>query len=104
MVFTETPVVEPPSEGDGRHNFLSTLRYTVRTRYQALLDSSIPYVLYRWIGTAVMTIMYLYRVFSLGGWYVVSYALAIYILNLLIGKKKNTHTSYRMKCPPLVSY
>eukprot|EP01088_Endostelium_zonatum_P004429 TRINITY_DN15675_c0_g1_i1.p1 TRINITY_DN15675_c0_g1~~TRINITY_DN15675_c0_g1_i1.p1 ORF type:complete len:198 (-),score=22.64 TRINITY_DN15675_c0_g1_i1:159-752(-) len=84
MVFTETPA-EAPANNLSPPSFLSTLRYTVERRYQALLDSSTAYVLYRWIGTAILTIIYLYRVFTLNGWYVVSYALAIYVLNLLIG-------------------
>ncbi|XP_076949877.1 protein RER1A-like [Bidens hawaiensis] len=54
-------------------------------RYQHLLDKSTPFLLYRWIVFCVIAIIYTARVFFLQGFYVVSYALGIYILNLLIG-------------------
>ncbi|KAK1410290.1 hypothetical protein QVD17_36825 [Tagetes erecta] len=54
-------------------------------RYQHLLDKSTPFLLYRWIGFCIIAIIYTTRVLLLQGFYVVSYALGIYILNLLIG-------------------
>ncbi|KAD5960984.1 hypothetical protein R6Q59_013986 [Mikania micrantha] len=59
--------------------------FVVSQRYQHLLDKSTPFVLYRWIVFAVISIIYAIRVFFVQGFYVVSYALGIYILNLLIG-------------------
>ncbi|GMP31401.1 hypothetical protein CsSME_00005630 [Camellia sinensis var. sinensis] len=54
-------------------------------RYQYLLDKSNPYVRKRWIAFATIAIIYVLRVVIFPGFYLVSYALGIYILNLLIG-------------------
>jgi hypothetical protein len=53
-------------------------------RYQALLDQSTPHVLYRWIGTGVLLFFFFVRVFVAQGWYIVAYALGIYLLNLFL--------------------
>jgi hypothetical protein len=39
-------------------------------QYQALLDRSTPYVLYRWIGTGVGLMIFFLRVFMAQGWYI----------------------------------
>lgn len=53
--------------------------------FQFYLDKSTPHTVYRWIGTAVIFCLYALRVFYIQGFYIVSYGLGIYILNLLIG-------------------
>jgi hypothetical protein len=53
-------------------------------QYQALLDQSTPFVLYRWIGTGVALFLFFIRVFVAQGWYIVAYALGIYLLNLFL--------------------
>jgi hypothetical protein len=80
-------------------------------QYQALLDQSTPYVLYRWVGTGAALIVFFLRVFFAQGWYIgwfslrpprvfcstnaspetnirfthtVAYALGIYLLNLFL--------------------
>ncbi|GMQ04051.1 hypothetical protein CsSME_00049614 [Camellia sinensis var. sinensis] len=53
--------------------------------YQYLLDKSNPYVRKRWIAFATIAIIYVLRVVVFPGLYLVSYALRIYILNLLNG-------------------
>ncbi|KAL8160460.1 hypothetical protein V2J09_001997 [Rumex salicifolius] len=58
--------------------------FVVTQRFQHLLDKSTPFVLRRWIGVAVLAFVYALRVLLIQGFYVVSYALGIYILNLLI--------------------
>ncbi|KAL3646332.1 Protein rer1a [Castilleja foliolosa] len=59
--------------------------FVISQRYQHILDKSTPYVSHRWIAFAVIAFVYALRVYLLEGFYVVSYALGIYILNLLIG-------------------
>jgi hypothetical protein len=54
-------------------------------RLQQLLDQSIPFVLYRWLALLALLIIYGLRVFWIQGFYVVTYALGIYNLNLLLG-------------------
>lgn len=53
--------------------------------FQYYLDKATPYSLGRWMGTLVLTLIYVLRVYLIQGFYVVSYALGIYLLNLLIG-------------------
>lgn len=52
--------------------------------YQQLLDTWTPYSIVRWIVTVLLLALYMLRVLLLQGWYIVTYALGIYHLNLLI--------------------
>ncbi|XP_043708196.1 protein RER1A-like [Telopea speciosissima] len=63
---------------------VSEWNFAVSRRYQYLLDKSTPHVLRRWMAFAVIASIYVIRVFFLQGFYIVSYGLGIYILNLLI--------------------
>lgn len=56
----------------------------LQRHYQALLDQSTPFVLYRWVGTGVALFLFFIRVFMAQGWYIVAYALGIYLLNLFL--------------------
>ncbi|XP_039059634.1 protein RER1B-like isoform X3 [Hibiscus syriacus] len=53
--------------------------------YRYYLDKTTPHMTYRWIGTIVIAAIYCLRVYSVQGFYIVSYGLGIYLLNLLIG-------------------
>uniref|UniRef100_A0A7N0TZG4 Protein RER1 n=1 Tax=Kalanchoe fedtschenkoi TaxID=63787 RepID=A0A7N0TZG4_KALFE len=53
--------------------------------FQYYLDRSTPHPVQRWLGTGVAAAIYVLRVYYVHGFYVVSYGLGIYILNLLIG-------------------
>ncbi|CAK9178504.1 unnamed protein product [Ilex paraguariensis] len=53
--------------------------------FQYYLDRSTPHPVERWVGTLVAMAIYVLRVYYLQGFYIVSYGLGIYILNLLIG-------------------
>ena len=66
--------------------FLKQLNFTITRRYQRILDISTPHKLYRWLFTAFVVLVYALRAFVfIGGFYVVTYALGIYLLNLFIG-------------------
>jgi len=54
-------------------------------RYIKLLDDSTPWHKARWSFTVGVIALYSLRVALVGGWYIITYALGIYILNLLIG-------------------
>lgn len=56
----------------------------LQQRYQALLDQSTPFVAYRWVGTGVCLVMFMLRILLAQGWYIVAYALGIYLLNLFL--------------------
>ncbi|KAL9971413.1 hypothetical protein ACROYT_G023933 [Oculina patagonica] len=64
--------------------FVKKIYLTISQRYQKFLDSTVPHLPLRWIATLVMTLLFLLRVFFLQGWYIVTYALGIYHLNLFI--------------------
>ncbi|GLT92100.1 hypothetical protein SLE2022_099570 [Rubroshorea leprosula] len=53
--------------------------------FQYHLDRSTPHITERWLGTLVVAAVYMFRVYHVRGFYIVSYGLGIYILNLLIG-------------------
>ncbi|KAL8487517.1 hypothetical protein ACS0TY_023541 [Phlomoides rotata] len=53
-------------------------------RYQHFLDKSTPLVLYRWIVLAAIAFIYALRVYFVQGFYIITYGLGIYILQLLI--------------------
>lgn len=54
-------------------------------RLQHLLDKSTPHLVPRWIGWGALLLLYVLRVYLLAGFYIVTYGLGIYNLNLLIG-------------------
>lgn len=53
--------------------------------FQYYLDRSTPHPVQRWLGTLAAAAIYMLRVYHAQGFYIVSYGLGIYILNLLIG-------------------
>ncbi|GFP98411.1 protein rer1b [Phtheirospermum japonicum] len=53
--------------------------------FQYFLDRSAPHTVNRWLGTLAAAAIYVLRVYYVRGFYVISYGLGIYILNLLIG-------------------
>lgn len=53
--------------------------------FQYYLDRSTPHTLGRWLGTLAIAIVYTLRVYLLQGFYIVTYGLGIYLINLLIG-------------------
>ncbi|KAL9229788.1 hypothetical protein vseg_005219 [Gypsophila vaccaria] len=57
----------------------------ISRRFQHLLDKSTPHIVQRWMGLCVVALIYGVRVYLVQGFYIVSYGLGIYVLNLLIG-------------------
>ncbi|XP_023007341.1 protein RER1A-like [Cucurbita maxima] len=64
---------------------LSQWQHDISRLYQYYLDKTTPHTVYRWIGTLFVVAIYALRVYYIQGFYIVSYGLGIYILNLLIG-------------------
>src|SRR5690242_18826527 len=88
MSLPTTPSSSSPSPNSPFSEKLSQLtiyRVALQRRYQKLLDDSNPHLLYRWIFTFVLLFTYLFRVYMISGYYIVTYALGIYELNLLLG-------------------
>jgi len=61
------------------------LQYTKMKRtYQQTMDRLTPHTVPRWVGTAGLLAVFMLRIVFAQGWYIVCYALAIYLLNLLL--------------------
>ncbi|KAL5987774.1 hypothetical protein ACLOJK_035528 [Asimina triloba] len=70
--------------GDFSPSIISKGTAKISRSYQHLLDKSTPHVLRRWAAFVAIAFLYVVRVYFLQGFYIVSYGLGIYILNLLI--------------------
>ncbi len=64
---------------------LEKVQAQMRRKFQFYLDQSTVYLKARWCGFSCLLLMYLVRVFTANGWYIVTYGLGIYLLNLFIG-------------------
>ncbi|KAK7472475.1 hypothetical protein VKT23_000590 [Stygiomarasmius scandens] len=56
----------------------------IQRQYQQTLDRLTPHTLYRWVGFAGLLGVFFLRIVFAQGWYIVCYAHAIYLLNLLL--------------------
>ncbi|GAC74284.1 golgi proteins involved in ER retention [Moesziomyces antarcticus T-34] len=56
----------------------------LQQRYQSFLDTTTPYPLHRWGATAGLLMLFMLRIVLSQGWYIVCYALFIYLLNLFL--------------------
>lgn len=65
--------------------FIQRLAFSLRRRFQILLDKSTPHTVLRWAGFVLLLMLYGLRVWLLQGFYIVTYGLGIYLLNLFIG-------------------
>ncbi|KAL2454832.1 Protein RER1A [Abeliophyllum distichum] len=70
--------------GDNPTSAVTQFTHAMWRRYQHFLDKSTPLVLYRWIFLSVITLIYALRVYVVQGYYIITYGLGIYILQLLI--------------------
>ncbi|KAL1920350.1 uncharacterized protein VTP21DRAFT_1496 [Calcarisporiella thermophila] len=61
-----------------------SLFHNLSVRWQTLLDRLTPFTKSRWITTGALLFAFMLRVVLAQGWYLVAYALGIYLLNLLI--------------------
>jgi len=75
---------EPEDSFRSQPSPVSLFFRSLSQRYQSLLDAWTPHTSSRWIFTGVVIFVYMLRVILLQGWYIVTYALGIYYLNLLI--------------------
>ncbi|XP_015768203.1 PREDICTED: protein RER1-like isoform X2 [Acropora digitifera] len=78
--------MEDTSEGSGPSQPSAIRKFftNLSQRYQTFLDSTVPHLTPRWITTLLMMFLFMARIFYLQGWYIVTYALGIYQLNLFI--------------------
>ncbi|CCJ30248.1 unnamed protein product, partial [Pneumocystis jirovecii] len=55
-----------------------------KQQYQAFLDQSTPYKARRWLSSLALLVLFMVRILVVQGWYIVCYALGIYLLNLFL--------------------
>ncbi|KAL1926003.1 hypothetical protein VTP01DRAFT_7096 [Rhizomucor pusillus] len=70
--------------GDGATSKFLAQKTAFERKWQRWLDEVTPYVHYRWIGTATLLVLFMLRIILAQGWYIVTYALGIYLLNLFL--------------------
>lgn len=73
------------TEGSMGPSFTQKVAKTIKMRFQNYLDRSTPYVAGRWMFLLVEIMVYALRVYYIKGFHIITYALAIFILNLFIG-------------------
>jgi len=70
--------------GLNQSNAAEKLLHQLSMRYTTAKDSLAPHKAGRWAATIFCFMIYSVRVYYLQGWYIVTYALGIYYLNLMI--------------------
>uniref|UniRef100_A0A915D3V4 Protein RER1 n=1 Tax=Ditylenchus dipsaci TaxID=166011 RepID=A0A915D3V4_9BILA len=73
----EESIKDPPS-------FCSRLCSSISVSYQHYLDRLTPYTSIRWTIALSLVVIFVWRVFMIQGFYIVTYALFIYYLNLFL--------------------
>lgn len=63
---------------------LSSIVSIAQRRVQFLLDKSSPHRVFRWLLFVALIGLYLLRVYLVNGWFIVTYALGIYLLHNFI--------------------
>jgi hypothetical protein len=66
-------------------NALTVAVAKANQQLQHLLDRSTPHLGPRWLVWGALLLLYVVRVYFLAGFYIVTYGLGIYNLNLLLG-------------------
>ncbi|OWR41679.1 putative rer1 protein isoform 2 [Danaus plexippus plexippus] len=67
-----------------RKGFISQAWTRLSQIYQGLLDKWTPHTKSRWVASFLLLVIFILRIFLKQGWYIVTYALGIYHLNLFI--------------------
>ena len=65
-------------------SIVATFFKRVGQTYQIWLDRWTPHTMSRWVFTVVLVMLFILRIVMKQGWYIVTYGLAIYHLNLLL--------------------
>jgi Rer1 family len=73
------------SEGGGGESPIEAFVFRFNQQTQILLDKAAPLIAPRWGAWAGVLLAYAVRVYLLRGFYIVTYGLGIYNLNLLLG-------------------
>ncbi len=61
------------------------VRHQLGRKFQHYLDKSTIYIKGRWAAFCALLAVYMIRTYLLQGWFIITYGLGIYLLNLFIG-------------------
>ncbi|KAG1673003.1 hypothetical protein FOA52_005933 [Chlamydomonas sp. UWO 241] len=75
--------MDGPSQGGG--GLVPMFQAKANQRLQVLLDRSAPHIVGRWVALVCMVALYVLRTWYLSGFYIITYGLGIYNLNLVLG-------------------
>ncbi|CDR46786.1 CYFA0S26e00100g1_1 [Cyberlindnera fabianii] len=70
----------PLSEGNPFQQYVERVKVT----YRRTLDKSVPHIKYRWSIFGGLLVIFMTRILVSHAWYIVCYALGIYLLNLFL--------------------
>lgn len=56
----------------------------LKVTYQKLVDQLVPHKFYRWVAFGAILALFMLRIVVVQGWYIICYALGIYLLNLFL--------------------
>ena len=84
-IFRTLSAMEGVTGDGGSPVSLARWRNEFSRRFQHYLDKSMPHPVGRWLESLAAVTIYMLRVYYVQGFYIVSYGLGIYVLNLLIG-------------------
>ena len=65
--------------------FMDRFKASWKQKSQQMQDATVIYPKLRWGGFVFLLLMYGLRVYIAQGWYIITYGLAIYLLNLVLG-------------------
>lgn len=54
-------------------------------RYRQMLDKTVTHTTIRWVFLVTLLALFIVRIWFLQGWFIVTYGLGIFLLNLFIG-------------------
>ena len=75
--------MELPFELPADNPIVSTFNKLLVT-YHKFVDESVPHTKGRWISFGILISIFLLRIIFAQGWYIICYALGIYLLNLFL--------------------
>ncbi|XP_043464718.1 protein RER1 [Leptopilina heterotoma] len=71
-------------DGPSRMNVISQTMFRMSQIYQSWQDRCAPHVIWRWGFAVALVLIFLIRILLVQGWYIITYGLGIYHLNLFI--------------------
>ena len=82
---SEAIYIDLRPEHIGGSSAFDQVQAKVNQRLQVFLDKATPHSKARWASAAGLLVFYALRIYLISGFYIITYALGIYLLHLFIG-------------------